>query len=580
LQQVVTLLQPGDVVELDGNATYPGGVTFSRDGTAAAPIIVRGLKASGKRPILAGGANTIEAAGDHYVFEGLEITGGSARCFYHHADQITLRDSVVRDCSEHGVLGADEDSGSLYLEHCEVYRCGNGTQRHQIYIATDESAHPGSVFRMDHCFVHDATGGNNVKTRAERNEIRYNWIEGALYHELELIGPDGQDPSLAREDSDVVGNVFFKRNQFFVVRVGGDGTGETHGRYRFVNNTIIVQPGGSAVFRVFDGIEALEAHNNVFASADGGPVNMLREAEAAWSSGRVVGGSNNSVPPGSLAVPPEWVGTQVVSNPGFQNLAASDVRLVASSPLVDAGVATTSSCPGHPFPSPLARPQFVPALGGVSATDDGLERPNDGTPDIGAYEVGGSPGGTGGSGGSGGSGSAGTGGTAGSTGGTAGSTGGTAGSTGGTAGSTGGTAGSTGGTSGSTGGTSGSTGGTSGSTGGTAGSTGGSGGGTAGPSAGGGSTGSLGAPPEQDNGAGSTGTAHGGSGGTGSDEASGRGSKSDGTGEADAPAPEAVFDDEGGVTCSVGTGSGSPGGVALTLLGAIAALITRWRRRG
>ena len=33
-------------------------------------------------------------------------------------------------------------------------------------------------------------GGNAVKSRAQRNEIYYNWIEGAVYHELELIGPD------------------------------------------------------------------------------------------------------------------------------------------------------------------------------------------------------------------------------------------------------------------------------------------------------------------------------------------------------------------------------------------------------
>lgn len=214
LQSVEGLLQPGDVVELDGDESYSGGITFDRNGSSAAKIVIRGISVNGHRPIVSGGTNTIEAAGDHYVFENLELTGGSSRCFYHHADDITLRNSVVRDCPQHGILGADSDSGSLYLEHCEVFGCGDGTQKHQIYIATDQEAHPGSVFRMDHCYVHDANGGNNVKTRAERNEIRYNWIEGAEYHEIELIGPEGVDASLAREDSDVVGNVLFKRNSF------------------------------------------------------------------------------------------------------------------------------------------------------------------------------------------------------------------------------------------------------------------------------------------------------------------------------------------------------------------------------
>src|ERR1041384_8237829 len=62
-------------------------------------------------------------------------------------------------------------------------------------MATDETAFPGAVFRMQHCYVHDGNGGNNVKTRAERNEIYYNWIEGAAYRAVELSGPAG--PSAA-----------------------------------------------------------------------------------------------------------------------------------------------------------------------------------------------------------------------------------------------------------------------------------------------------------------------------------------------------------------------------------------------
>ena len=116
----------------------------------------------------------------------------------------------MHDCPGQGILGADRGSGSFLLEYVEVHHTGAGTSAHQIRMATDEVAHPGSVFRMQYCYVHDANGGNNVKSRAQRNEIRYNWIEGALYHEIELIGPDGADEGLFREDSDVVGNVFRK----------------------------------------------------------------------------------------------------------------------------------------------------------------------------------------------------------------------------------------------------------------------------------------------------------------------------------------------------------------------------------
>jgi MYXO-CTERM domain-containing protein len=390
---VANLLAPGDVVEIDGNQTYPGGVVFSIPGTATQKITIRGIRLSGQRPVLSGGNNTIEAQANHYVFEGLDLTAGTSRCFYHHADDIVLRDSVVHDCPLQGVLGADGDSGDLLMEYVEVHHCGGGTQNHQIYMATDETAYPGSVFRMQHCYVHDANGGNAVKSRAERNEIYYNWVEGALYHELELIGPDGQDSNLAREDSDVVGNVLVKRNTFYVVRFGGDGTGETFGRYRFVNNTVVVLPSGSAVFRLFDGIESVEMHNNVFVVDGGGTVNLVRTVEANWSTGSaLIAGSNNWVSSGPSNLPAEWTGTLAEASPGLIDLHGNDPRPAAGSPLIDAGVATTSGPPGYPFPSPLPQPAFLPPLHAVEAAGTALARPQVGTIDIGAFEYGASAG--------------------------------------------------------------------------------------------------------------------------------------------------------------------------------------------
>ncbi|HRS17833.1 MAG TPA: right-handed parallel beta-helix repeat-containing protein, partial [Thermoanaerobaculaceae bacterium] len=395
LQQVVGIVNPGDVVEVDGNATYSGGVTFTRAGTAAQPITIRGLRVAGNRPVLSGGTNTVAfttpwpytgPGADHYVFEGFEVTGGTSRCIYHQADHLTIRDVLVHDCPAHGILGADEGSGSLLLEFTEVHRCGNGTFQHQIYMATDEVHHPGSVFRMQHCWVHDGNGGNNVKSRAERNEIYYNWIEGAFYHELELIGPDGGDggnPALKREDSDVVGNVLFKRNTFYVTRVGGDGTGETKGRYRFVNNTFIC--GSSAAFRIFDGIESIEMHNNVF-HREGGAVTVTRTAEASWVAGEQIAGSQNWVLAGASAVPSQWTGTVYGTSPGFEDLAGNDLRPAAGSPLLDAGTSSPSGPPGYPFPAPLFPPASHPPMRQALVPDTAETRPSSGNLDIGAFE--------------------------------------------------------------------------------------------------------------------------------------------------------------------------------------------------
>lgn len=393
LQQVAPLLAPGDVVEVDGDATYPGDVVFTRPGTATQPITVRGVRVNGRRPLISGGTNTVTFAtpwpytgpgADHYLFEGFELTAGSSRCLYHQAAHLVVRDVHIHHCPAHGLLGADQGSGSLLLEYSEIHHCGAGTTRHQIYMATDEANRPGSVFRMRFCYVHSGLGGNNVKSRAERNEIYYNWIEGALYHELELVGPDGADPTLAREDSDLVGNVLLKRNNFYVVRVGGDGTGETRGRYRFINNTIL--SGSSAVFRVFDGVESIEMSNNVIHRFDGPPT-VMRTAEAQWATGtELIAGANNWVRSGAQAVPSQWSATLTGADPGFVDVAGGDLRPAAGSPLLDAGTAAPPSPPGYPFPSPHFPPSWHPPGGAALLPGGAAPRPSAGPLDIGALE--------------------------------------------------------------------------------------------------------------------------------------------------------------------------------------------------
>jgi hypothetical protein len=390
LQAVAPKLAPGDVVEVDGGNTYPGDITFSQSGTAAAKITLVGVRtAGGKRPVLAGGTNTVHFHADHYVMKGFEITGGESRCVFHQGDDITLEDSKVHDCPKHGILGADDESGSLTLEYVEVSACGSGDSRHPIYMATDEETHPGSVFRMEHCYVHDGNGGNNVKSRAQRNEIRYNWIEGALYHEIELIGPDGADEDLFREDSDVVGNVFRKTGNHYTARFGGDGTGQTNGRYRFVGNTVILAPGSSAVFRLYDGIESVEMHDNVFYRAGGGGVQVVRDSDASWSTGKaVIAGSHNWVAAGSTEVPSTWTATLTGADPGFVNAASLDFRPTAGSPLRGQGVLNPSGPPGFPFPSPLAAPLFLPPQHRIEAFGAAFPRVASGATDVGAFAYG------------------------------------------------------------------------------------------------------------------------------------------------------------------------------------------------
>ncbi|MEO7793759.1 MAG: hypothetical protein ABIV06_03220, partial [Thermoanaerobaculia bacterium] len=384
-------------------------------GAAGNPIVVRGLRVGGARPILSGGANTIEIQSDHFVFENFEVTGGSSRCVYHHSDDVVMRDLYVHDCPAHGLLGADTDSGSLTLEYSEFARAGAGTSQHMIYMATDQDIHPGSVFRMRHCYLHDTNGGNAVKSRAERNEIYFNWIEGAQYHLLELIGPDEgavTPPPGIREDSDVVGNVLVHKaydppgtpgpfdGNFYFVRVGSDmrcddgGTNSTRGRYRFVNNTFVRQSGGTGahVFRPFGYLQSIEMSNNIFWSSAAGAFGLVRsdDAERCWTDGEQISGQKNWVETGTTPIPAGWSDTVLGAAPGLIDAANLDLRPAAGSPLLNVGTATPTGPPGFPFPNPHFPPAFEPPRRSVLPGSPAPARIPSGMIDIGAYEFPGS----------------------------------------------------------------------------------------------------------------------------------------------------------------------------------------------
>lgn len=405
LQQVTSLLNPGDTVEVDGGFVYPGGVNFNRPGTAEEKILIKGIRdVNGMRPVISGGVNTVAFTtpfpynvpngGHHYIFEGFEVTGGSSRCIFLQAKDLTIRDCYVRDCPNQGILGADQGSGNSIVEFTEVTRCGSGTSNHQIYMATDQVNNPGSVFRMSFCYIHHANGGNNVKSRAERNEIYYNWIEGARYHELELIGADvnadGGNPRLRREDSEVIGNVLFKKQtpvndiNFPVIRIGGDGTGMSHGRYRFLNNTVL--SGTGAVFRMFDTLESLEIHNNVFFNLAGN-VNLTRTTEARWTSGQPqISGSNNWVKTGTINIPAQLTTTITGSSPLFTDVNSDNLFPIQNSPLVNTGILPSVPVTGYEFPNPIPAPFYFPPSGGPAGLLEIIQRPDEDQVDIGAYE--------------------------------------------------------------------------------------------------------------------------------------------------------------------------------------------------
>jgi hypothetical protein len=396
LQDVADLLAPGDLVLLDGGATYPGAVAFENPGTATGRITIRGVPVNGSRPVISGGPkNGIEVNAAYYTLEGLEIAGAPKAGIGVYADQIEIRNCVIHDCVN-GLLGWGSLTGSVLFEYSEIYRCGReatsgSATAHSVYMATDEIAHPGAVFRMQFCYVHDGMGGNHIKSRSGRNEIYYNWIEGATHHGFELVGADKADnkqvrENTLREDSDVAGNVIVVTPAGSGARIGGDGTGQTYGRYRFVNNTFILQ-GTSDAVRTYQGVGTIEMHNNVFynkTSASG--TSVIDDSNIRWSNGRQVKGSNNWIQTGTPLVPSEFTVTQSGTNPAFTDISTNNVTLTSASPLINSGNPSPQTFTTFPFSNPLFPPAYHPPLHTLLPVGTASPRPNNGIIDIGAYE--------------------------------------------------------------------------------------------------------------------------------------------------------------------------------------------------
>ena len=410
-------LEPGDLVLVDGGATYNGNIIVrSGDrGAAGNPVTFRWNRSVGStRPVLQGGTHTIKfQQSNHVVFEGFDVRGGTLSCVFSEAHDVTVRDAIIRDCPSHGILGADNNSGSFTLEHSEIYNSGADNGRHSIYMQSDEVAYPGSVFRMRYNYIHSQTGGVLVRVRHERSEIHYNWIEGHPskgYMEVELIGPDcetqqpGWTADLRREDAELVGNVIVHNNPGWrhAVRIGGDLNGRSQGRVRMVNNTVLFTNSGQAnAVLVQLGAGSLEMHNNLVHQVPAGssPA-IVRENPASnvstpycgpqsrepWSSGRKVAGSNNWVQSSAQLVPPEWTGTLSGSNPMLANIAQLQLRPTATSPLVSAGNPQPVTPPAFPFPSPRLLPQFDPPQRARMAIGAQVARAPGARIDIGALE--------------------------------------------------------------------------------------------------------------------------------------------------------------------------------------------------
>jgi pectate lyase len=371
--EIVNDLSAGDVVEVDSGTYAPFELT--RAGTLLAPITIRGVGAT--RPIVNGGNWGVSFKySDNVVLENFEISGASTICLRTMANNVTVRNVYIHNCTRHGVLGADLDNGTNIFDRVEITKSGSIIQgesyNHALYVATDRDSFPEAVLRVQQSFFHN-NKGNSIKSRAGRAEIYSNWIDVPddpdSFYSVELIGYQeyATDTPI---NADVVGNVLVHRKTYGL-RLGGDGTGTSKGRVRMANNTLIVsaQFGPySPVIRLDQEIDSLYLLNNAFVLEQGAnfPMRLLRSGVSKWVSGRAkVAGANNvlpvnaymdTVPPlNSISLQKTVYASSVISNAFMASL---DVIPLNGSKLLNTALPLSTIAPGYEIPNPMLKLMF------------------------------------------------------------------------------------------------------------------------------------------------------------------------------------------------------------------------------
>ncbi len=415
-------LAAGDSVLIHARpAPYLDKWVICRVGTEAAPIVVRGVPdESGALPVIdganavtrptlnfwneergvikIGGANSPpDAMPAWIVIESLDIRGarpqnsftgrngltsyaGNASAIYIEKGQhIVVRGCRLHDCSN-GFFCANQTS-DLLVEGNTIEDNGNVGS---IFEHNNYTEALGIVFQFNHFgLLRAGAGGNNLKDRSAGTVIRYNWIEGGN-RQLDLVESDSNtlinDPTY--RETFVYGNVLVERDadgNSQIAHYGGDGGVQSkyrHGTLYFHHNTVVSRrSGNTTVLRLSSSGDSADVRNNIlYVSATGNRLALLDQsgrlaATQNWlKTGWVATHSGASV---NLLDNGQVTG----SAPGFADESADNFELIAGSPCIGQAAALL----------PATIPDHEPVLEYVRHLAS-RPRPDDGDPDIGAYE--------------------------------------------------------------------------------------------------------------------------------------------------------------------------------------------------
>jgi hypothetical protein len=365
LSQVAARLGPGDTVLVTGDIV--DSVRFTRSGSVDKPITVRGVTRveNGRiiRPRITPpkAATVISCDGDHYVLEGLEITGIPVPVseqilgILHNCDDLVVRNCYIHHLTYKPLVGTPT-SGSITIEFCEIESC----TRLDIW-----SWGKGSQAVVRFCYFHDMHD-TMLKSHAWRNVICYNWFENTFNSSIRVLDQLGRmsnlDPSAYPMHTDIVGNVFIQgwspgvRWAEFSLGAEDSYSPGIEGDFTIAHNLFITthdlvkETGPSSVILVHGNVDHVKLFSNVFLDygvsgteiyTRGEVFDSQRTREFIKRRGTgdpIVEGANNWISVRAAGIPPALVRTLRGISPKFVDLLNGNYHPRADSPLANAGM--------------------------------------------------------------------------------------------------------------------------------------------------------------------------------------------------------------------------------------------------
>ena len=418
-------IKAGDSVMIHFRAEpYCEKWVISATGTAAAPIVFSGVPSqNGTLPVIdgsnavtrkqldywneprsvvkIGGSSKPSAHPEYIIIENLDIRSGrpsytftddagsagtyaenAAAIHLEEGDNITIRNCMLHDCGNGFFCGSG--ASNVIVECCHIY--DNGIEG-SIYEHNNYTEAHGIIFQFNYFgYLREGCDGNNLKDRSGDCVIRYNWIEGGN-RQLDLVDSDYESiyGEASYNTTYVYGNILIEPDNHGnsqIVHYGGD-SGEEE-RYRkgtlhFYHNTIVsTRDGNTTLLRLSSNDERADVRNNIiFTTAPG---NRL----AICASDGTVLLRNNWLKTGwrvshdnSNADVRDSGGNIPGDTPGFAPMdTVNYFYLEASSPCVNKGTELHEQCAAFPVQFEYVNQRRF------------RQRPQDGAPDIGAFEYG------------------------------------------------------------------------------------------------------------------------------------------------------------------------------------------------